>query len=41
VTFDIGVRHQDNFGGLSESTMQTRLHMFLPTHQLRERVVGR
>lgn len=40
VTFDIGVRHQNNFGGLSESTIQTRLHMAIPTHLLRERVVG-
>lgn len=40
VTFDIGVRHQNNFGGLSESTIQTRLHVAIPTHLLRERVVG-
>lgn len=40
VTFDIGVRHQDNYGGLAESMIQTRLHMALPTHALRDRVIG-
>ncbi|MBT4500754.1 MAG: hypothetical protein HOC74_23685 [Gemmatimonadetes bacterium] len=40
VTFDVGVRHQDNYGGLSESTIQTKLHFSIPTHTLRERVVG-
>lgn len=40
VTFDVGVRHQDNYGGLSESTIQTKLHFSVPTHTLRERVVG-
>lgn len=40
VTFDIGVRHQGNYGGLAESTIQTRLHMAIPTHALRDRVIG-
>ena len=40
VTFDVGVRHQSNYGGLSESTIQTKLHMSIPTHLLRERIVG-
>ena len=40
VSFDIGVRHQGNFGGLAESTIQTRLHMAVPTHALRERLIG-
>jgi hypothetical protein len=40
VTLDVGIRHQDNYGGLSESTIQTKLHFSIPTHTLRERVVG-
>jgi len=40
VTFDIGVRHQDNYGGLAESMIQTRLHFAIPTHTLRDRVIG-
>lgn len=40
VTFDIGVRHQDNYGGLAESMIQTRLHFAIPTHTLRDRIIG-
>ena len=40
VTFDLGVRHQDNYDGLSSSTIQSRLHIGLPTHVLRDRVAG-
>jgi hypothetical protein len=41
VTLDVGVRHQSDQGGLSESMIQSKLHMSIPTHILRERVVGR
>lgn len=40
VTFDIGIRHQDNYGGIAESTIQTKLHMALPTQILQDRIVG-
>ena len=40
VTFDIGIRHQDNYGGIAESTIQTKLHMALPTRALQDRIVG-
>jgi len=40
VTADIGVKHQSNHQGLSESVMQFKLRMSLPTHLLRERIVG-
>ncbi len=40
VTADIGVKHQSNYEGLSESMMQFKLRMSFPTHLLRERVVG-
>ena len=39
-TFDIGVRHQDNYDGIAESAIQTKLTFHLPTHALRDRVVG-
>lgn len=40
VTADIGVKHQSNQQGLSESVMQFKLRMVVPTHLLRERIVG-
>jgi hypothetical protein len=40
ITFDVGVRHQSDYGGLSESTLQTKLYMSIPTHALRDRIVG-
>ncbi len=40
VTADIGVKHQSNQQGLSDSVMQFKLRMALPTHLLRERIVG-
>lgn len=40
VTADIGVKHQSNQQGLSESVMQFKLRMSFPTHLLRERIVG-
>jgi hypothetical protein len=40
VTFDAGIRHQSNYDGLSESTIQTKLHFTVPTHRFRSRVVG-
>lgn len=40
-TLDIGIRHQSNYSGIAESAIQTRLHFCVPTHILRERVVGR
>jgi hypothetical protein len=39
-TFDIGVRHQSNYGGIADSAIQTRLHFSIPTHVFRDRVVG-
>jgi hypothetical protein len=40
VTFDLGVRHQNNYDGISSSTIQSRLHIGLPTHVLRDRITG-
>lgn len=40
-TFDIGIRHQDNYGGIADSAIQTKLHFSIPTHVFRDRVVGR
>lgn len=39
-TFDIGVRHQSNYDGLAESAIQARLNLSMPTHKLRDRIVG-
>ncbi|MSR82815.1 MAG: hypothetical protein EXS58_07800 [Candidatus Latescibacteria bacterium] len=41
VTADIGVKHQSDYHGLSELVMQFKVRMAVPTHLLRERVVGR
>ena len=40
VTFDIGVRHQSNYDGLTASAIQSRLNFSLPTHVWRDRVIG-
>ena len=39
-TFDIGVRYQSNYEGLSESTLQARLRLGWPTHLIRDRIIG-
>ena len=39
-TFDIGVRQQSNYDGIAESAIQTKVTFHLPTHTLRDRVVG-
>ena len=41
VTADIGIKHQSDYHGLSESVMQFKIRMALPTHLLRDRIVGR
>ena len=40
VVADIGVRYQSNYEGLSESVIHSKLRMSLPTHLIRERVIG-
>ena len=39
-TFDFAVRQQSNYEGIAESAIQTKLTFHLPTHALRDRVVG-
>ena len=39
-SFDIGVRYQSNYDGLSESTLQAQLRLGWPTHLIRDRIVG-
>ena len=39
-SFDIGVRYQSNYEGLSESTLQAQLRLGWPTHLIRERIIG-
>ena len=38
--FDIGVRYQSDYDGLSESTLQTQVRLGWPTHLIRDRLVG-
>ncbi len=38
--FDIGVRYQSNYDGLSESTLQAQMRLGWPTHLVRERILG-
>ena len=40
-TFDIGIRQQSNYVGIAESAIQTKVTFHLPTHALRDRVVGK
>jgi hypothetical protein len=39
-TFDIGVRNQSNYDGLAESAIQAKFNLSLPTHSIRDRIVG-
>lgn len=39
-TFDFGVRHQSNYDGLAESAIQAKMNFSMPTHKLRDRIVG-
>lgn len=40
VTLDIGVRNQSDYAGLADSAIQARFNFSLPTHSLRDRIVG-
>jgi len=40
VVVDIGVRYQSNYSGLAESIIHSKLRMSLPTHLIRERIIG-
>lgn len=39
-TIDFGARYQSNYEGLSELAMQAQFRLHLPTHLLRDRIVG-
>ena len=38
--FDVGVRYQSDYDGLSESTLQTQFRIGWPTHLIRNRIIG-
>jgi hypothetical protein len=40
VTLDIGVRNQSDYDGLAESAIQAKVNFSIPTHSLRDRIVG-
>ena len=39
-TFELGMRYQSNYDGIGDLAMEMKMRLGLPTHMIRERLLG-